>query len=323
MAEPLAVVCTAAENYAAQLRVLAASFLRFHPGIPFYALLIGSSRCAGATAGLPVRPLRLADLGDGGMAGMKLRYAPKQFAAAIKPHLLLHLLNRGHRTAVFLDPDMLVLAPLTPFLDLAAAHALTLTPHVVPEAALRPDAALERSLLGAGMFNGGVMAVSAGEPARSFLLWWAGRLRVHCREETWRGIHYDQRWLDLAPGFVEDLCVCRDPGCNADYWRLPWLEWELRGDAISVNGGPLRLFHFSGYDPSRPHLVTRFRPQLRVDELGPAGDLFERYQQLLLDAGWRQWSRRPWPWPMAHSLYHFARLLPRRLRIALRAISKT
>ncbi|MGC8881615.1 MAG: hypothetical protein ACP5UT_02185 [Bryobacteraceae bacterium] len=319
MAEPLAVVTAAAPNYLAQVRVLARSFRRHHAA-PFYAFLAGDGEAERRLRDLDVRIVSIRTLRAPGLAGMLLRYGPKQFCAAIKPALLLSLLDLGHQTAVFLDPDLYVADTLKPCLAEAAAHSLTLTPHIGPESLVLADEPLERSLLMAGMFNAGFVAVREGSEARAFLQWWIERLRTQCYEDPRQGIHFDQRWLDLAPGYVADLHLLRDPGCNAGYWRLGEAAWDPQAGRFLICGRPLRLFHFSGYDPQRPSLVTRYRPGWRVDSLGPLQRLFELYQRLLLEEGWREHSRRPWPWGDAWLAWEAARRLRRAVRTARRML---
>lgn len=308
MAEPLAVVTVAGGNYLPQAAAMAASLRRFHPGVPLYVVLAGGRRSAPALEKLGARVWPAAGLRVEGLRGMMLRYGCKELCAALKPAAVRAVFDEGHRTAVFLDPDMLVLASLEPFLRDAAAHALALTPHLVPEAAASPDAALERALLMAGMFNGGLLGASDCGEARWFLEWWSGRLRAHCYEDVHAGIHYDQRWLDLAPGFVGDLHICRDPGCNAAYWRLRWLRVEERGGAFFVNGEPLRLFHFSGYDPAAPEFVTKFRPGWQIEETA-AAKLFRLYHRLLLEAGWSEAYAGEHDGPEVYRVFHWVRRL--------------
>lgn len=292
---------------------MAASLRRSHPRLPLYFLLAGPSRPMPRLERLGARIMPLAELRLRGAAAMLLRYSPKELCAALKPALLRELFRRGHRTAVFLDPDMLVLDSLDPLLEAAAAHSLTLTPHLLPEAADAPGKALERALLLAGMFNGGVIGASCNEETLRFLDWWARRLRTHSIDNVRDGFHCDQRWLDLAPAFVADLCILRDPGVNAAYWRLKWLRVEQQSEAFFINGEPLRLFHFSGYDPRRPWEATRFRPGWRVEESGLA-ELFRLYQDLLLKAGWSEASAEEDDGLEAYRAFHFLR----RLRAAAR-----
>lgn len=165
----------------------------------------------------------------------------------------------------------------------------------------------------AGMFNAGVTGAMCTEETLRFLDWWERQLRTHCLEDVQRAFHSDQRWLDLAPAFVAGLCLLRDLGINAAYWRLPWLDLQLRGGAFHAGEQPLRLFHFSGFDPRRPEEVTRFHPGWRVEESG-AAELFRLYHRMLLEAGWNEAHFTESGGPELWRVWHFLR----RLRSAAR-----
>jgi hypothetical protein len=312
----LAVCTIGATNYAAHMRVLVESLRRFHPDVPVFALVGGSDRHPTPIAG--ARGLDLADLSPPGLTAMLVRYERKQVMMAMKPVLVRYLLERGYQTVLFLDPDMLVTATLDPVLRIVAEHALTLTPHVRPAFGAFGDHERARQILLAGMFNGGFVGATRRPETLRFLAWWAERLRLHCREEVHEGICFDQRWLDLAPAFVDELHLLGDPGCNAAYWDLPELALERGPDGIRADGAPLRLFHFSGFDPSAPEMVSHYRPGVRVDALCPCPVLFADYARRLQAAGWADCARAPWPWDGWRRLLRRANQQRWRVRDALR-----
>jgi hypothetical protein len=289
--------CTAiASNYFAFARVLADSFHRFHPSVPLYILVADSPAHGAAPTGEHDRFVTLEELQMPRMERMLIRYDRKQVLTAVKPALLRHVLDCGYETAIYLDADMLVTANLDPVLNAVAGHAMTLTPHVGPAFAAAERLDLERALLFAGMYNAGFVGVTECDEARRFLDWWDRRLQTHCVDDIRAGLHFDQRWLDMAPALVGDLLLMRDPGVNVAYWNLPDLNVSSGPDGLLVNGTPLRLFHFSGFDPSQSQRVTRYVPSLRVEELGPVAGLFHQYAALLQAAGWNETRTRPWPW---------------------------
>ena len=98
-------------------------------------------------------------------------------------------------------------------------------------------------MLAAGTYNAGLVGVSDRQETRRFLAAWHERCLRHPVAAPERGLNYDQRWLDLAPGLVEDLHVVRDASINAGHWRLP-------------DPTPPRIMHFSGFDPRRPGRVA-------------------------------------------------------------------
>jgi hypothetical protein len=285
-----------AENYLPAARVLTDSFRRHHPQIPLQVLLAGGhTACrAGKKAGLDV--LRISDLGLPDVPRLFPGYNRQQVVVALKPFLLEHLLKSSDGTAVFLDADILVTDSLDPLFAEVAQHSMSVTPHVGLSGPKPGRSQIERTLLLAGMYNGGFVGVTQREETRRFLSWWKQRLTTHCKCAPAEGFVFDQRWLDLAPGFVTDFHVVRDPGCNVAYWNLPELEVTRSNDALRVNGSPLRFFHFSGFDAARPDEVSRHSPGSKVDELGMPAELFHHYRMLLEKAGWADAIHAPWSW---------------------------
>ena len=285
-----------AGNYLAFARVLQRSLQRFHPEIPFKVLLADTERSCRTAEAAGLHIIRMRELGTPGLRSMLMRYDRRQILSALKPSLLRHLLEAGNACVLYLDADFLVTASLQPVLDAVARHALSVTPHLCSVPALNPDGIVERHLLLSGVYNAGVIGVTNRPEALQFTRWWERRVRTHCLEALHEGLHYDQRWLDLAPGYVSDFHVIRDPGFNVAYWNLGRATVAVENGTPCIDGDPLRLFHFSGFDRAHPHQVTRHVPGLTVSEVGSTSELFRRYAGLLDEAGWAQSIQTPWPW---------------------------
>ena len=113
-----------------------------------------------------------------------------------------------------------------------------------------------------------------------------------------RGLHFDQRWLDLVPAFVADIGVDHDRGCNVAHWNLEERPVRIVDDVVTAGGAECSLFHFSGFTPERPRSVSNYRPRLAVEDVGgDARELFARYNAALLKAGWA--TTTAWPHPYA------------------------
>lgn len=297
----LAVCTIVAGNYLAPARVLDASFRRFHPELPLHVLLADDERgcraaeAAGLTVVRPSEPA-LADL-----QGMLARYGCKEFAMALKPTILRHLLERGHSSVLFLDSDVLVTASLAPLFELVARHALCLSPHLGPAADDAQRRRMEDILLQAGIYNAGLIGVSDQPEAHRFLRWWEARLATHCRFAIDEGLHFDQRWLDLAPGFVADLHLIRDPGCNLAYWNLSGQRLERDDAGYTIAGQRLRFFHFSGFDPQHPQQLSRYAPESCFPAATALDDLLRDYAARLAAAGWAEGSAKQWRWGPEHN----------------------
>jgi hypothetical protein len=285
-----------ARNYLAFARALNESLRHHHPDIPHYVLVADELGSGVGTRNESFRVLGLSDLCIDDLQSFLFGYERKPLLAALKPILLRHLLGAGYSSALYLDADMWVLDDLGPTRERITCHAMTLTPHLGMAPTRVDRQLLERLLLFAGMYNAGFVGVTDRPETHRFLAWWEARLRRHCDDDVRHGIHYDQRWLDLAPGFVEDLHILRDPGINVAYWNLPDVDARLDGGRLLVNGHTCRLFHFSGFDPDVPDRATRYLPELSVHDLGAAAPLFDRYRQRLKDAGHDLTKGAPWRW---------------------------
>ena len=119
----------------------------------------------------------------------------------------------------------------------------------------------EEDIRVAGVYNSGFLG--ARRDATGFLRWWAQRLAQECTIDPARGLFVDQRWVELAPGLVPGTTVLRDPGVNAGFWDVPNRPLTGGPGAYAVAGAPLRCFHFSGFDPDRPDVLSTH--QNRVD----------------------------------------------------------
>ena len=188
---------------------------------------------------------------------MSVRYDAGELCTALKPWVLRLALSRSE-VAIYLDGDVRVYAPLDTLSDLLEECPLVLTPHLLqplPDDGRVPD---ERSILMAGTFNAGVIAARTSPQTSAILDWWAAHLRTESRLDAARGLVYDQRWLDLLPSLFPSVGVCHDPGVNVGYWRLSSSELARDGDAVLLDGLPLRCFHFTGFDPQHPERLSRY-----------------------------------------------------------------
>src|SRR4051794_2763135 len=134
-----------------------------------------------------------------------------------------------------------------------------------------------------GVYNLGFLAIADRPAARDFLAWWEERLATGCRHAVADGLHWEQRWADLAPTLFADVAVLRDARVNVGHWNLPERSVE-----------DVRLFRFSGYEPDAPERATRYADRLGTAALNGASDYFARYREALLDEGWAE--ARAWPY---------------------------
>lgn len=294
-----AVACTViARNYRAYARLLADSFLAHHPGGRVFVLVLDDpDRTFGD--GEPFEVLHPDDIGldRDEFFRMAAIYDVLELATAVKPWLLAALLDR-FAAVLYLDPDIEVHAPLSELISAAAERSIVLTPHSLEPMPRDDRYPEERTILLSGVYNLGFLGVGRG--ARPFLRWWAERLARDCLVSIREALFVDQRWVDFVPSYFEHEVV-RDPGCNVAYWNLHQRTLTRTDDGWDVDGRPLRFFHFSGFDPERPDVLSRFqydRPRVGVSGQEDLGRLCLEYAERLLRAGYRAsigagygWSR--------------------------------
>jgi GT2 family glycosyltransferase/glycosyltransferase involved in cell wall biosynthesis len=277
-----------ARNYLAYARVLAASLARHNPGARLHVLILDDPNRSIPTESSfeIIRADELLFDPPSDLYTMAAIYDVTELSTAVKPWVFQYLFDRGARVAIYLDPDTEVFDSLGPLEPLTREHGILLTPHIttpLPRDGKRPD---ERDLLLAGIYNLGFLALSA-EAARTFLPWWRERLRRDCLNDPAQGLFVDQRWIDFVPGLFEPG-ILKDPGYNVAYWNLPHRVLTREGDCILVNGRPLRFFHFSGFSPRAPHLLSKHQHaslRVRQSDNPLLAELCERYAAALEEAG--------------------------------------
>jgi len=288
-------VCTIiAKNYVAYARVLARSFAEHHPEGRFWTLITDDFSEYIDPAQEPFEILTPQGVGCAQFTQMALRYSVLELSTAVKPWLLRHLLQETGGPVTYLDPDIRIFGPLDRLDELAVARGLVLTPHnsrPVPQDGRRPS---QIDIMIAGVYNLGYVTLALRPEIESLLDWWADRLLRDCRVDPVWGYFVDQRWFDLAPGLVSELEILRDPEFNVAYWNLHSRKLERRGSRYLVEGQPLAFFHFSGFDPEHPLILSRHQDRIDVLADAPLEALLAEYAADVLEAGHA--VSRIWPY---------------------------
>jgi glycosyltransferase involved in cell wall biosynthesis/SAM-dependent methyltransferase len=279
-----------ARNYLAQARVLARSFLDHHPGARFTVLVIDRLEPFEKAAGDDFDVLLATEIGieERELHRMAMIYDVMELATAVKPSLLKTLLARGAADITYFDPDIEIFRPLDDVSELARRHSIVLTPHTLKPLAHDHAEPGEVTLLLAGMFNLGFISIGSG--AGEFLDWWAERVARAGHVNPSRGEFVDQRWIDFVPSLFEHT-VLRDPGCNVAHWNLETRRFKRIDGEYVVDGQPLRFFHYSGFDPEQPFLLSKFlgpKPRILLSENPDLARICTEYAEKLRAAGYRE-----------------------------------
>jgi glycosyltransferase involved in cell wall biosynthesis len=285
-----------ARNYLAQARVLAASLERLDDGPQLSVLVLddeGELELDDSREPFEIVRPRDLDIAPREFHHMATIYDVTELATALKPWFLRQLLESDD-VACFLDPDIEVFSSLEEIEQLARSHSIVLTPHTTRPMPRDGKLPSEETIRLAGVFNLGFIAVS--REAGPFLAWWSERLRRDCRIAVARGLFVDQRWVDFVPSYFEHA-VLHDDGYNVAYWNMHEREVKLGSNGYEVNGRPLKFLHYSGFDPLRPHLLSKYQggePRILLEDHFEIAHLCHRYATRLFAAGHLEASAAPY-----------------------------
>lgn len=261
------IVCTAiASNYLPKAKVLARSIKRTNPNIDVIICLVEKEMNPEAKLCKYFDHIVLAkDLGFENFEKFIFKYKLVEASTAVKGQLFKYLMNKYKNVDqfVYFDPDILVLESLEELQSAFDKHSIILTPHLL-EPEEYDDAIWENEIctLRYGIFNLGFLALKRSEETDRFLNWWSKRLEFYCYDNLAAGLFTDQKWINLAPAFFEDICILRHPGYNVAPWNLTRRNVTLTNiNQYKVNGNPLVFFHFSGFDSgANAYMLNKYAP---------------------------------------------------------------
>ncbi|RVT96994.1 glycosyltransferase [Rhodovarius crocodyli] len=276
--------CTiCSSNYLAYARTLHASLRAAGEDAPFFLFLADevSGRFDASLLGFPCIETR--DLPIPNHFDMAMRYSVMEMNTAVKPFALDWLMEeQGFDAVVYLDPDILVQRPL------AHVHAaleqgaeMVLTPHLLAplDDDFQPD---DIAIMRSGTYNLGFCAFRRTPGARALLGWWARQLETRCIVDLKEGLFVDQRFMDMAPGFVAGTAILRHPGYNLAYWNLAHRPVTEGQGGYLAAGEPLHFTHFSGVVPGERGIFSKHQNRFGVAELGGLTPIFHAYHDALL-----------------------------------------
>ncbi len=271
-------------NYIAQARVFACSFLEHNPGGRVHVAIVDVPDDRIDYNREPFEAIFASELGIPNFHHFAFKYSILELNTAVKPSFLRHLhQTTGCRSLCYFDPDILVTADLAQLYEKLASHRLILTPHVTrPIKDDEPATPSERDLLNAGVFNLGFLGISFDEETLRFLDWWYQKVYRECLSRPDLGLFVDQKWMDLAPAFVSNAAVLREAGYNVAYWNLMHHQLARKGNDWFTGDEKLRFFHFSGYDPDNPKELSKHQNRIQLAGRPDVQPLFDLYRSLLV-----------------------------------------
>ncbi len=291
--KPMDAITICATNYLPFAHALGNSFLDFNPESSFSILVVDSKkiRFEKLTRFNYFSPDDL-DIPISQFENMAFYYNVTELSTALKPSALKMLLKNGSERVVYLDPDIQVFSKFTELDDALSMHNIVLTPHTlkpIPRDGLRPT---EADIMSSGVFNLGFIGISRSSVVAEFLNWWETRLEFDSISDPEEMLFTDQRWIDLVPTYFP-FHVLRDAGYNVAYWNLHERNLSRSKGSILVDGQELKFFHFSGYRPEKPWILSKYvsdNPRVVISRNDVLAELCDNYGKLTSDQGWKSES---------------------------------
>jgi len=281
--------------YLALARVTGRSFREHNPDIDFFIFLADRPVAhVFEPADSEFRFLNVNDLELDHAESVFFRYKELELTYALTPCVIKHLLDIGYQGVMFLKQETLVLEALDTVTSHFSGSSVLLTPHLLAPIGRKGGEKWELNVLLSGVFNGGFIGFSNTTEARVFLDWWEQKTLEQCFLDTANGLHFEQRWLDFVPSFVQSYTIIRDPGMNVGHWNLLDRNIKSSDGKVTAMGMPCRIFRFSGYDAKAPGYLTRYNRDISMDRIGEAAAVLRKYQKMLNDARHEATSRLPY-----------------------------
>jgi glycosyltransferase involved in cell wall biosynthesis len=248
--------------------VLATSFLEFHPEARFAILLLDGPSDSTALPKTIMLGLRDLGLAAGEEWRLPMLYGGPQLASVLKPALFQALLKTGAGTVAYFEPSTLIFESLSN-LELAQGESA-----IVATEPIQNDF---------GDYGRSFIAARSG--AEPTLHSWFDRLR---NDNTARGCdqrndsHALKRLFDDVPHRV-----ITPPGFAAAYWNLDPKSFTYSSNGYQVGGQPLRSFDFRGYDPDKPHVLSKYQglePRILLSDYPAISQICDEYREKVIRA---------------------------------------
>lgn len=279
-------------NYLAQAVTLGNSLIEHNPDYSFKIGLVDRKSEEIDYLSVPYDVLEVEQIGIKSFSEMCNRYSITELNTAVKPFFFKYIFDTFRETenVIFLDPDISVYHPFTELEAELNENEIVITPHFTTPIDDEKFQS-ENDFLNSGLYNLGFIALKRGMESERLLKWWGKRLETKAFIDYPKGLFTDQIWINFAPLFFNKVFILRNPGYNMAYWNLH--ERILVNNKVIMNNmaNPLVFFHFSGYDPLKPDILSKYQDRFTIKDRTDIIDLFMQYSQELFDNKYSYYKR--------------------------------
>jgi hypothetical protein len=249
-----AIFTVCSRNYLGQAATLMSSVREHEPDVARFIVVVDRRAAEVDIDPILARILWLDELRIDNLEYKALVFDVLELNTNVKPTALKYLLESFDQ-CLYLDPDIVLYAPLQPVWAGLQVGCIVVTPHLLdPKSTLTFKA--QQDLLRHGGFNLGFIGVARSSEALRFLDWW----EVCCLEWGYHapadGFFVDQKFVDHGPILFEGFKVLRHRGLNVAYWNLHERAVQHRDGVWMVGDERLIFMHYSGFifNPKGPEL---------------------------------------------------------------------
>ena len=270
-------------NYLAQAISLGASLLRHNPDYIFKIGLVDRRNEMIQYDQISYELVEVENIGISSFDDMFKQYSITELNTAVKPFYFKYFFSLIPKIdrIIYLDPDIMVYSPFAELDKVLEENEIVITPHfTTPIDDDRFQA--ENDFLNSGLYNLGFIALKKGIESQKLIEWWAKRLETKAFISFAKGMFTDQIWINFAPLFFDRVHILLHPGYNMAYWNLH--ERILKDSKMVIKKNisyPLVFFHFSGFNPLRPDVLSKYQDRFSFENRKDIVNLFVEYSSMI------------------------------------------
>ena len=292
-------------NYFAQAIVLGKSLAASNPQCTFYVCL-ADRKVKDVDYSIVQNVLFADELLIPAFEQMVQKYSIVELNTAIKPYMFSYLFQKEYDCdmVTYLDPDIYVYKSVELIESLIKDYNFILTPHTTSPYPLDGNIPNEEDILNTGMYNLGYISIKNNKEGQNMVRWWEERLSDKADINFSVGHFTDQIWINFVPLYFSKVYVCRNFGYNVAYWNLHERSIVSYDDNIFIQKEqekhPLVFFHFSGYNPLKPDIFSKYQNRLFFANNLLLRELCDNYGKKLLENGFQNYSNIECYYQIAH-----------------------
>lgn len=284
-------------NYLPLARTMVQSYRRYHPDGRMFVLLLDRPNDTDLS-GEPWETVYADELGLGDeLKALRMLYDGYELSMALRPAFVLYLMReKGVEHLAMMDSDLYFTGKLEGADALLKEHAISICVSIrkpIPEDGFRPQ---DNDFILAGSLNGGFIICRKCDETIRTMEWLWGKLRKSSFYRPYEGFFGDQKWLDLWPSLMDTLGIIKRKEWNVACWNMHERPVTKENGVYRAGGVPMAFFHFSGYRPDEPDVLSMHQNRYDIRALPAVHELAGTYRSELLGNGYDEWKERGYGW---------------------------